>query len=730
MRKKVKKANTKKRILAFYGIFLFFIFLLLCRTAYLQIIKGPWLKEQAEEQQMRDSVVSPRRGTIYDRNHKVLAQSASAEMVCIVPVEIKEAGNAEEVAGKLSEILDVDYDTVYAKTQKNSYYEIVKKKVEKDVADQIRGLNLVGIRLDEDTKRYYPGGSFASHVIGFTGADNQGLSGVELACDAELKGISGRIKSAKNANGTDMPYESEQYLDATDGCDVILSIDEVIQHFVENHLETARINNEIAGGAAAIVMNPKTGEILAMSTKPDFDLNSPFKLTDESVLKELEEYKDDEYDEKYSEELNKMWRNKAVVDTYEPGSTFKAVTASAALEEGTSKLTDTFYCSGVKHVSDWDIKCHKTSGHGSEDFVHAVYNSCNPAFIEIGMGLGVKNFTKYFEAFGLTEKTGFDLPGEAVGSSYNAQNMKPIDLATSSFGQGFTITPLQMINAMSAVANGGYLMRPYVIKQVVDSNGNVVKNVEPTVIRQVISEETSKTMRGILEGVVSQGGGKNAYVSGYRIAGKTGTSEKLPRGSNQYIASLVGFAPADDPKIAVLVLLDNPTGAEYYGGMIAAPVVGSIIEDTLRYLGVEPQYSEDEKQSSDINMPELRGKSLEEAQKIITDSGLKYHVVGEGGSIVDQTPKPGISLKNGSVVVLYTTEGVPMQTVTVPDLTGLSAADCNVVLNGSGLNFKIAGPGKSDVANNAHAVKQEPAAGTEVEEGSIVYVEFRYASVE
>lgn len=729
MRKRVKKANTKKRILAFYGLFLVLIFLLLGRTAYLQVVKGPWLKNAAEEQQTRDSIVSPKRGAIYDRNRKVLAQSASAEMVCIVPVEIKNAGNAEEVAGKLSEILGMDYEKIYEKTQKNSYYEIIKKKVEKDVADQIRELNLVGIRLDEDTKRYYPGGSFASHVIGFTGADNQGLSGVELACDAELKGVSGRIKSAKNANGTDMPYEYEQYLDATDGSDVILCIDEVIQHFVENHLETARINNQIADGAAAIVMNPKTGEILAMATKPDFDLNSPFDITNEAVKNELASLSGEEYDKKLSEELNKIWRNKAVVDTYEPGSTFKAVTASAALEEGTSKLSDSFFCSGVKHVADWDIRCHKTGGHGAEDFVHAVYNSCNPAFIEIGLGLGVKNFTKYFEAFGLTEKTGFDLPGEAVGSSYNEKNMKTIDLATSSFGQGFTITPLQMINAMSAVANGGYLMKPYIIKQVIDSSGNVVKNVEPTVIRQVISEETSKTMRTILEGVVSQGGGKNAYVSGYRIAGKTGTSEKLPRGSQQYIASFVGFAPADDPKIACLVLLDNPTGNEYYGGMIAAPVVGSIIEDTLRYLGVEPQYTDDEKEYNDISMPELRGKTISEAQNIISQSGLKYHVIGDGDSVIDQTPKPGIGLRSGSVVVLYTREGAP-QTVTVPDLTGMNAVDCNIALAGSGLNFKISGPGKSDAANNAHAVKQEPAAGSEVESGTIVYVEFRYASVE
>lgn len=725
-----KKVNIHKRMIAFYFIFLALIGILSVRTAYLTLIRGPQLRVKAEEQQTRDSLVSPKRGTIYDRNRKVLAQSASAEMVCVVPVEIQEAKNAQEVASALSEILKMDYDTIYEKTQKRSYYEIVKKKVEKEDAEKIRSLNLKGIRLDEDTKRYYPGGTFASHIIGFTGADNQGLGGVELVYDSQLKGISGRIRTAKNANGLDMPYEYEQYEDPVEGSDVVLCVDEVIQHFVEKHLETAWIENQAVDGAAAIVMNPKTGEILAMATKPDYDLNNPMVITNEAVKSELGALEGDEYTKRLSDELNKVWRNKAVVDTYEPGSTFKAMVASSALDEGTSSLNDSFHCKGSKTVSGWNIRCHKTTGHGSQHFTQAVYNSCNPAFIEIGLNLGVNNFSKYFKAFGFAEKTGFDLPGEAIGSYYKEEDMKTIDLATNSFGQGFTVTPLQMITAMSAIANGGNMMKPYIIKQVVDANGNITKNVEPTVVRQVISEETSKTMRGILEGVVSEGGGKNAYVAGYRIAGKTGTSEKLPRGSHEYVASFVGFAPADNPQLAVIVLLDNPKGGNYYGGMIAAPVVGSIIEDSLRYMGIEPQYTDEEMRDADVIMPETRGKTLSEAKTLVTSKELKYQVIGNGDTVLDQTPKPGMGLSKGSVGILYTESTNEQMMVTVPDLSNMSISDCNYILANSSLNFKISGPGKADYSGGAFAKGQNPLPGTQVAAGTIVYVEFRHESIE
>lgn len=723
------RVNVNRRMRVFLAIFILGMFVMLMRTAYWQVIKGGYLKEQAESQQTRDSMITPERGTIYDRNRKVLAQSASAEMVCIEPIVIQKKKNAAEVAQKLSEILGMEYEEIYKKTQKNSYYEIIKKKVEKEVSDKIRALEMPGIRLDEDTKRYYPGGELAAHVVGFTGADNQGLGGIEMVYDSDLKGVPGRIRTAKNANGTDMPFESEQYLEAESGNDVVLTIDEVIQHFVEKHLENARLDNLVEDGAAAIVMNPNTGEILAMATKPDYDLNAPMKIVNEDTLEYLKDFDGEEYDKKYSEELNKMWRNKAVVDTYEPGSTFKAIVASAALEEGTSSLSDSFFCSGSTKVTDWDIRCHKVGGHGGENFVQAVHNSCNPAFIEIGLKLGIKNFTKYFSAFGFTEKTGFELPGEAVGSHYTEENMKTIDLAVNSFGQSFTITPLQMISAMSAIANGGHLMKPYIVKQICDKNGNVVKNIDPVEVRQVISENTSHQMREILEGVVSEGGGRNAYVPGFRLAGKTGTSEKLPRGSGEYIASFVGFAPADNPQIAVLVLLDNPRGNEYYGGMIAAPVVGNIVNDTLRYLGIQPQYTQDEMVQSDILMPGVVGMKVEDAKKAITGASLKYQIVGDGETVIDQTPKAGVGLSSGAVGILYTVSGA-LTEVMVPDLTGMSSVDCNIALANCGLNFNVSGPGKTDTSGYALASSQEPAPGTVVPAGTIVNVQFKHTSAE
>lgn len=720
------KLNIRKRMILLYGFFVFITILFLGRTAYVQIIKGPQYKKEAEQQQTRDSMVSPKRGTIFDRNNKVLAQSASASIVCVVPVEIREAGNAEEIAAKLSEILGVDYDTVIKKINKNSYYEIVKKKVEKAEADKIRELGLKGVRLDEDTKRYYPNGNLAAHVIGFTGDDNQGLAGIELVLDKELKGVSGRIKTAKSANGVDMPYEYEQYMDPVAGSDVVLTIDEVIQHFVEKHLENARIDNLVADGAAAIVMNPKTGEILAMTTKPDFDLNNPMALNNEDIKNSLKSLSGDGYLKTLSDELNKMWRNKAVVDTYEPGSTFKIAVAAMALDENVVGLNDTFFCKGHKTVSGVNIRCHKNGGHGSQTFIQGVQNSCNPVFIEVGERVGAKNFIKYYKAFGFAEKTGFELPGEAVGGFHTEEALKPLELATCSFGQSFNVTALQMITAVSSIANGGNLMKPYVIKQINNEDGSVAKVYEPEVIRQVISKSTSDTLSSILEGVVSEGGGKNAYVKGYRVAGKTGTSEKLPRGSGEYIASFVGFAPADDPQIACIVLLDNPRGINYYGGVIAAPVVANIINDSLRYLGVEPQYKPGEEENDGVAMPDIRGLTVEEAKAKLLSSELKYQIEGDGDKVVNQSPSAGIRLLKGAVGIMYTKEGQENKQAVVPNITGLTVLESNKSLANSGLNFKISGPGRTDIQTQAVAVRQEPVAGTELPIGSVVYVEFRY----
>ncbi|MBE7024435.1 MAG: PASTA domain-containing protein [Ruminococcaceae bacterium] len=729
MAQKKKKANMKKRMVVLYICLMAGVAVLLLRTGYWQFVRGRELKEAAVEQQTRDSLVSSERGTIYDRNMKVLAQSASTNMVCVVPVTIKEKNNAEEVARALSEILDISYDDVYAKTQKNSYYEIVKRRVEAGEVEKIRALNLAGIRLDADTKRYYPNGSLASHVIGFTGNDNQGLWGLESVYDSVLKGTAGRIITAKSANGTDMPYEYEQYMDPVQGSDLVLTIDETIQHFVEKHLETAIAETNVQQGAAAIVMNPKTGEILAMATKPDYDLNQPMTLTDETVLATLAELEEEEYNTQYAVELNRLWRNKAVVDTYEPGSTFKAVVASAALEENIVSLGEGFDCSGSRTVSGVPISCHNKNGHGHQSFEEGVWNSCNPVFMEIGARLGVENFRKYYRSFGFGETTGFDLPGEAEGIFFAEGQMRDLELATSSFGQGFNVTPLQMITAMSAIANGGYLMKPYIVKQVNDENGNAISITEPTVVRQVISQETSRKMCEILEGVVTEGGGKNAYVRGYSVAGKTGTSEKQPRGNGKYVASFLGFAPADDPQIAVIVILDEPVG-DYYGSMIAAPVVGKIVEDTLRYLSVERQYNEAEEQEVDVNMPDIIGKTTAEAAKILVEAGLRYHVVGEeDGTVQNQMPRAGTAVRQSSVCILYTGDAEEESTL-VPDVLGLSLAETNAGLANSDLNMMLRGTGRLYANGVLRAVSQEPPAGTEVPKGTVVQVEFRYTGNE
>ncbi len=721
-----KKVNMKKRMTVLYKLCVFFMLLLLVRTGYLQIVRGPELKQEAIAQQTRDSLVSSARGTIYDRNHKVLAQSASTNMVCVIPVTIQDEGNAEAVSKALSEILEMDYDTVYQKTQKNSYYEIVKRRVESDKADAIRALGLPGIRLDDDTKRYYPNGNLASHVIGFTGNDNQGLWGLEMVYDNVLAGVSGRIITAKSADGSDMPYEYEQYMDPVEGSDLVLTIDETIQHFTEKHLETAVAETNVQGGAAAIVMDPKTGEILAMTTKPDYDLNKPMTLTNEALLSSLEGLEGDAYDEAYKKALEKLWRNKAVVDTYEPGSTFKAVVASMALEENAVGLNDGFVCNGSKTILGVNIGCSNRNGHGAQTFVEGVQNSCNPVFMEVGERIGVKKFREYYKTFGFGKTTGFELPGEAEGIFFTEEKMKTLELATSSFGQGFNVTPLQMITAISAIANGGYLMKPYIVKQVNDANGNATRTTEPTVVRQVISAETSRTMCDILESVVSKGGGKNAYVKGYRVAGKTGTSEKQPRGNNKYVASFVGFAPADDPKIACIVILDDPIG-EYYGSLIAAPVVGRIMEDSLRYMGVEREYSAEEEADADVNMPNVVGKSISEAQQTLINAGLKYHVVGTAeGEVKNQMPHAGTAVRKDAICILYTEKNAAENKVLVPDVTGLSVSDVNHILANSNLNFMISGAGNLNAVGILRSMRQEPAAGTEVPEGTVVNVEFRY----
>ncbi len=726
------RMQLNRRMYFILGVCVILLFLLILRTGYLQIVSGHELSKQASEQQTRDRIVNSKRGTILDRNGKQLAVSVPVETVTVAPTQIN--ANADKVAIEmvatgLSQILGLEYQFVYDKLTKPQAYEILKRKIEKDEADKVREFivanKVLGVNLDADTKRVYPYGSLASHVIGFTGLDNQGLEGVESVFDKNLKGSPGRIVSAKTAAGTDMPFKYEKFVDPKDGLNVVLTIDETIQRFVEKHLETALIENKLLNGAACIVLDPKTGEILAMSTKPDYDLNNPFYVESEDIRKQIELLPADQRTAKKEEELRKIWRNKAVVDSYEPGSTFKIFTSAMALEENVVKLNDTFYCGGSVRVANHNIRCWKSGGHGHQNFVEGVQNSCNPVFIEIGSRVGTEKFRGYFEGFGFTQKTGIELPGEAPGIFHNKAVFNEVELATSSFGQSFQITPLQMISAIGAVANDGKLMRPHLVKQLTDVNGNIVTEYGSEFVRQVISKETSETLCSILETVVSEGTGSGAYIKGFRLAGKTGTSEKLPRGNGKYIASFAALAPADDPQVVCLVILDEPSAGLYYGGQIASPVVRSIMDDTLNYLGIEPAYTPEEKATLESAVPNVAGKAVADAKNIIKNSNLKVVVEGGGEKVLSQMPKGGVKVNQQSTITLYTeAKTAPTMTV-VPNALQMSVVDASKAVSQANLNVKIIGAGSSPAGGGLVSYKQTPLAGTSVEIGTVVTVEFR-----
>lgn len=730
----------KKRISILLLLFVIGFSVLVLRTAWIQIVRGEKLSREAMEQQTSDQTVSAKRGKIYDRNLKVLASNVSVETISITPGILRDSIKKNEmsisrVAKDLAERLNLKAEDVEKKIKRESGFEYLKKKVDKDVADKVRkyisDYKLSGVSYAEDVKRFYPYNNLASHIIGFVGEDNQGLEGVESIYDETLSGVPGRVITTRQNTGLDSGNSYENYIEAQDGNSVVLTIDEVIQSYVEKHLEEARISNELEMGAAAIVMDVKTGEILAMSSKPDYDLNQPFVITDairekyEGIDEELKALEGKEYNERYSEVIQTVRRNKAVVDSYEPGSTFKAVVAAVGLETGAVNHDDKFSCSGAQQVLSERIHCANRNGHGTQTFAQTVQNSCNPGFIQIGQKIGRERFLTGVRAFGFFEKTGIELPGEAVGAGFTLDAFTELDLAISSFGQAITVTPLQMITAVSAVANGGKLYKPHLIKEIVNSDDIVVEKKEPILVRQPISEETSRAMREVMELVVSQGGGKNAYLAGYRIAGKTGTSEKLPRGNGKYIASFISFAPADDPQVACLVILDQPAmGRPYYGGTIAAPVVKNIMEETLQYLEVQPRYNESEKAFVDISVPDLSGKTRVEAMNLLQESGFRLRMKGDENSvIVDQIPKPHTRLASGSTIVAYMKNNKVERTVVVPSVVGQSATTTTTMIQEAGLNAKVRGvPG----GGAAVCTGQSPGAGTIVEPGTVVTVDFTF----
>lgn len=725
----VPKKKVRTRIFALMLIFSLVLTALTVRVGYWQIVRGSELKKIAEANQTRDEMIMPKRGTIYDRNMKELAVSASAYTVAVEPPSVE---NAEIVSKTLSELLDLEYQSVYDKVTKDTAYVRIKRRVEADAAEKIRELKADKengkyyrcVLLEDDTKRYYTDGTLASQIIGFTGDDGQGLYGIEKTYEDVLTGVSGRVISARNAAGVDMGFRYEKRYDSVDGANVVLTIDETIQRFAQNYLDQAVAETNPDCGAFAIVIAPKTGEILAMAVSPGFDLNKPFEIISQEDIDALDSMADgEEKNEKRNEILNRQWRNKAVSDTYEPGSVFKIITAAMALEEDVISGNDSFYCKGYTTVGGSNIHCWKTAGHGAENFKQGLANSCNPVFMEAGKRLGAETFYKYFKAFGFTENTGFDLVGEGESQYYTDENMHEVELATSSFGQSFSVTPLQMVAAVSAVVNGGYLIKPHVVKAFTDNNGSVLQSFEPEVVRQVISKETSKTMCEYLENVVSNGTGKTARIDGYRIGGKTGTSEKVPRNQGNYIASFLGTAPADDPEIVCLVAIDEPTGALYQGSQIAAPVARNIMESALRYLHIEKQNSDGNEYVSK-EVIGVRNLSLTEAEEKIKNEGYQVKVKGNGDTVLEQMPAPGGLLQEGGTVILYT-ENSEVENVVVPDLTGLNVQTAKKRLEDLGLNIEVLGASLNDTSHSP-AYKQEPAAGTSVKPATTVRVEFMY----
>jgi len=570
------KTNNRKRIVFISVCSITILICLIVRVSYLMIFRADELQMKAEELHNRERTIKAKRGIIYDINGTPLAVNQSVTRVSVIHNQITEP---EKVIDLLSEKLELDEEYVRKKVENFVSIEIIKSNVDKEIADEIRSCNLDGIIIDEDYRRIYPFENLASHVIGFVGSDNQGIIGLEVVYDKYLKGQNGMIFTPTNAKGIEIENMAESRLEPIDGSNIKISLDVNIQKYAEQALEKVLISKEAIRGSI-IIMNPVNGEIYAMVNKPDFNLNDPFYIENDNLSAEEKEVA-----------LNQLWRNYCINDTYEPGSTFKIITASAGLEEKVVSLDDTFYCKGSYIVADRAIRCHKAGGHGSQTFIEGVQNSCNPVFMQVGERLGVDTFVDYFDKFGLNDKTGIDLPGEAVSIMHDKENIGPVELATMSFGQSFQITPLQLIRAGASVINGGYLVTPHLGVSLLDENGEVKKDFEYEKSNSPISEETSATMRMILESVVSVGTGRNSQVEGYKIGGKTATSEKLPRSANKYISSFLGFAPADDPKVMVLVLIDEPEGV-YYGGTVAAPVAKEIFENILPYIGIEPSYEE------------------------------------------------------------------------------------------------------------------------------------------
>ncbi len=691
----------RKRIATLFFLFIIGFFVLSGRLMWVQFVQGAELTEKAIQNRMRDIPVESKRGIIYDRNGNELAISISADSIYVIPAEVKSSGKGKEIASQLASILEADEEDIYKRITRNSSFEWIKRQVEPKKSQKIRELDLPGIGMTEESRRYYPKGTLASHILGISGIDNTGLEGIDQYYNDLVGGTKGRIIIEHDAANRPIPEATHKYIAPVDGANLILTIDETIQYITERELDKM-FKERNAKSAAAIVMDPATGEILAMASRPTFDPNY------------------------YNDSPASNRRNFAINDVYEPGSTMKITTASMALEEKVITPESHLFCPGHVKVGKESIGCSGDKAHGDQTFTKVVENSCNVGFVKVGLEVGLETYFKYINAFGFGQVTGIDLPGEAAGILVNQKNAKQIDLATMSMGQANAVTPIQLVTAVSVIANGGNLVKPHLVKQVIDNEGKVVKKNDAQIVRRVISEETAKTLAGILEGVVSNGTGKNAYIEGYKVAGKTGTAQKVaPTGgymANEYVASFLGFAPADNPKLACIVVVDAPQGYPYYGGWVAAPPFREILKDSLRYLEVPVHELSDSTKGSieQVLVPDVVNLPLAEAISIINNRGLNVKVSGTGNIVWQQTPKPQTKINRGSQVIISLSPfaaGEQNNEVTVPDLQGKSMKEVAKILSDLGLHLLPEGYGL--------AYEQMPEAGKVITSGSSIKVKFQ-----
>ena len=732
MKRSLNMVEPKKFKIAIVVTILIFV-LLIGRIGFLQFVEGSSLKEAAYNQQAINQIISPKRGNIYDATGKALAISAQVDTITINPQKIAKEGDEgatkalkEKVAKGLSDIFELDYNETLEKVNSNSQVETIAKKVEQDKVDELKAWMeenkiSVGINIDEDTKRYYPCNNVASNVIGFCGTDNQGLSGIEFQWDNILTGTPGKIVSSKGSNQEEIPDSEETYISAENGSDLTLTIDLEIQRIVEKYLKQAVEENNCKKGGNAIVMNPQNGDILAMACYPDYNLNEPY--TPNEVLAQT-------YDSLSSEEKNealyKMWANRSVSETYEPGSVFKLITASVALEENitTTDKPGDFVCKGYEKFENaytgevTKISCW-TSPHGELTLRQALEKSCNPSFMQLGARIGATTLYKYYDAFGLFDTTNSGLYGEQSSIFYKLEDIRPIELATMSFGQRFNITPLQMITAISCIANDGVLLQPRIVKQITNTETGAVTEIPVTEVRQVISKQTANQVKSMMESVVTEGTGKHAAVTGYSIGGKSGTSEPIYTNTDAgYVASFVAISPIEDTQVVILITLYDPPQNNHQGGTLVAPVVSQMLTEILPYLGIPSTDTETEDASNLITVPDIRNKTVAEAQKTLENLGFKVKTYVEGDVnstlVTDQTPKPGASLQKNSIIVLYGEGSEVSTSVEVPDLKGMNASQATATLREKNLNINIEGKGT--------VILQDYLANEQVQEGTIIRV--------